>query len=452
MIFVEIPNNNIQERLYILDVMLSDFLGIEFEVKIKEDVFNWVIKVENDKIFEIKDDFFSKNIDDLSYINYNNLPKNVSYTQNRFIVQDNIPVVYGTDKLEIENNSVFLGLDIFASSFFMLTRWEEYVNKARDNHNRFSAKNSIALKNNFLHRPVVNEYVEMLWNILQYLGYQGKRKERTFEFITTHDVDEPLRYKNFIARVKGGISELIKKKSVKASLNVFTNYLQTLSGKAKDPYDTFDWLMDVSDKVGVKSYFFFMGKGQTKHDNRYKSNDKFIANLVKKIKKRKHFIGIHPTYNAYNNYEQFKSEKEELEKNLGVNLKYGREHFLRFEVPNTWQVWEDNNMEWDSTLSYADKEGFRCGVCYEYNVFNFLTRKKLNLKEKPLTIMEATLVNYQSQLSVDEMRNKIFNLIKTVKSYNGLFVFLWHNSSFNTDQWKDYEVLYQDTLHQVLNN
>ena len=216
----------------------------------------------------------------------------------------------------------------------------------------------------------------------------------------------------------------------------------------KDPFDTFDYLMDISEEAGTKSYFFFMGKGTSKFDNGYISSDKFVINLIKKIKKRNHFIGLHPSYNAYNDIVQFKSEKKELENNLKTDMFFGREHYLRFSIPNTWQVWEDNNMEWDSTLGYADKEGFRAGVCYEYSVFNILTREMLNLKEKPLIVMEGSFSTYQPDIDPTEMEEKIKNLMGKVEKYQGDFVFLWHNSSFNTDMWKKYRNIYKNVINQ----
>jgi len=93
-------------------------------------------------------------------------------------------------------------------------------------------------------------------------------------------------------------------------------------------------------------------------------------------------------------------------------------------------------------LGYADKEGFRCGVCYEYSVFDIISRKKLNLKEKPLVVMEGSLTTYQPNITPKEMEETIKKLTKKVKKYNGEFVFLWHNSSFG-GSWKKYEDIYK---------
>ena len=102
-------------------------------------------------------------------------------------------------------------------------------------------------------------------------------------------------------------------------------------------------------------------------------------------------------------------------------------------------------MKWDSTLTYPEKEGFRCGTCYGYSVFNILTRKKLKLKEMPLEVMEGSLVNYQN-LPPEKAEKKITKLIDRVKKYNGSFVLLWHNSSFNFSVWNKYASLYKNIL------
>lgn len=417
---ITIPNNNILERKYILDIIFNEFLGLDFEVIEGDDCQDWIIELPNKKVLSIKDTFFSKYPNDLEYLKLENIPKKIEE------------------------------LDIFASSFFMLTRWEEYVNKNRDSHNRFPATESLAHKQGFLDRPIVNEYVEELKKMLLALDNSLEFKIHNYQLVLTHDVDSVLKYTTLKRALREIIGDIFKRKNIKMALSNMLTKIQVHLGIKKDPFDTFDYLMDLSEKVGVKSYFFFMGQGLTKYDNMYKSDDTFVKDLILKIKDRGHHIGIHPSYNAYNTLEQFKKEKEELENNLDTTIPFGREHYLRFEVPTTWQIWEDNCMKWDSTLSYADKEGFRCGVCYEYSVFNILTRKKLKLKEKPLIVMEGSFATYQPNIKPIEMEEKIRYLIEQIKKYNGEFVFLWHNSSFNCVSWKNYKNIYERILRKNL--
>jgi len=449
---VKIPNNNVAERKYIINVMLGEFLGLEYDVKVegrREKVEGRRVKgegecyeiiLDNGNKLIIEDHFFSKFPNDLEYLNEKNIPQKVEFAKNEFTPEDDIPIIYGSSTFALLPSTLTCGIDIFASSFFMLTRWEEYANKTRDNHNRFPATASLAFKNNFLHRLVVNEYLEMLKNMLLHLGLSQKLKTRNYKLTLTHDIDHIYAWNSLKKILSQLIRDMIKRTSIKNFFWTLDYYIKIKRGLAKDPYDTFDYIMNLSDKIGAKSHFFFMGRGQTKHDNDYFSGSKDAIAIAKNIKKRGHYIGIHPTYNAYNNFEQFKAEKDELEQNLNTKIKFGREHYLRFEVPTTWQIWEDNNMEWDSTLSFADEDGFRCGVCYEYRVFNILTRKHLNLKEKPLIFMDAIDIE---KLSPKQMQKTLLKLISQVERYKGEAVILWHNSNYNTIKWLHYKKVYE---------
>ena len=447
MIGVRIPPNNINERKYIIDILLGEFLGLDYEIVVDSENNNWEIILENSNKLIIEDHFFSKFPKNLEYLKEKNIPKKVEFGKNDFIVENDIPVIYGNDKIKIKKNNrkkiIECGIDIFASSFFMLTRWEEYVDKTRDKHNRFPAYASLAYKFNFLDRPVVNEYVEMLWNMLKFLGCKQKRKKREFRFILTHDVDHAYKYTDVMSHIRELAGDILKRKDLKLALNNLKKQILVKFGKAKDPFDTYDYLMDISENLGVKSYFFLHSSSSSKFDN---NNDKFLKNLSQKILSRGHYIGYHPSYNAYNNLELFLKDKEKIENIIEHKLIFGRQHYLRFKIPTTWQIWEDAKMEWDSTLSYADKEGFRCEVCYPYSVFNILTREKLKLKERPLIVMEGSFTTYQPSITPGQMEQKIRSLINKVKRYNGEFAFLWHNSSFNTNFWIKYQNIYKKVL------
>ena len=447
MIKVLIPDNNLKERVYVLDILLGEFLGVDYSVEPANTQFYELLLINGNKLI-IEDHFFNRFPKKLSYLKQENIPDNVEFVKNQFTVETDIPVLFGNSSPDIQNTSITCGIDLFASSFFMLTRWEEQVNKTRDKHNRFPSSACLAGKHDFLHRPVVNEYVEMLWNMLKHLGLKAKRKPRKFEYVLTHDVDVLRRYKSFKAVLRELGGDVLKRKQPFRGLAKLNDFSKIKLRLKRDPFNTFDYLMDISEKVGVQSHFFFMARGQTNYDNRYSLNDKLTLSIIKNIKQRGHLIGIHPTYNAYNDPDQFKREKEELEKVTSQNISFGRQHYLRFEVPTTWQIWNNNDMEWESSLSYADKEGFRCGVCYAYSVFDIFARRKLKLKEKPLIVMEGSFITYQPGIEPLEMENKIKSLINTVRKYNGEFVFLWHNSSFNSNEWIEYQSIYRELFLQ----
>lgn len=415
MVKISIPNNNIQERKYIIDVVFNEFLGLKYSLEVGST--DYEITLPNQKRLTIKDTFFNKYPKDLEYLKLENIPKKIEE------------------------------LDIFAASFFMLTRWEEYVNKKRDSHNRFPAYESLAYKQGFLDRPVVNKYVEWLKQALLKLDSSVRFKEKKFQLVLTHDVDSLYMWGSWKQVFRVALGDIIKRKSLSLALERFAEYFLIKRGKIKDPFDTFDWLMDKSEALGIKSKFYFMSGGVTKYDNNYKIDEPQSLKLIDKIKKRGHIIGIHPSYNAYNDFERFKEEKELLEKITKQKIEEGREHYLRFEVPTTWQIWEDNGMKIDSTCGYADKEGFRCGTGDEFSVFNILTRKRLRLKERPLVFMDDNHHSY-SRVPIDKSYEKIKQLINLSKKYNSPATLLFHNSIFAKGKNMDFALLYTKLLEQ----
>jgi len=447
MIKVVIPSDNIKERKYLLDIVFNQFLQIPYTTTIStKNIDEYQIYIDEKKSIIIKDSFFSLYTTDLEYLQIKNIPKEVEYFSHPLFVEENLPILFGKSKIEIKEDTIISYIDIFATIFFMLTRWEEYIIPKRDEHNRFSHEDSLAYKNDFLNRPIVNEYIEFLWHMLVKLGYKSKREKREFSLLLTHDVDEILRYPNFKKVIMGMGGDILFRKSLLLPFKTLYDYTLVSIKKRKDPYNSFDEIMDMSDSFGVKSHFFFMAGGTTRYDNRYNITDPLVKEIITDIKSRGHFVGFHPSYNAYNDKKQFKLEKENLEKINKEPIESGREHYLRFEVPRTWQIWEDNGLNWCSNLAYAQKAGFRTGCCYPYRPFNILSREQLTIIEKPLIMMEVTFI--EETKSIDKFNKMVDYYLYITKKYNGEFVLLWHNASFYEESIRKYAPSYKRVIQK----
>jgi len=425
-LIVRIPSVCQNEVRYAFHCLLKEFLGLEYSVELNETNTNYEIQLGGKNII-IQNTFFNKDID---ILNFEAIPKTVKDGKLK-IGNSELPILslYGNSRLNIENNSYILESDIIASTFFMLSRWEEKVNKDRDNHNRFPASSSVAYKHGFIDRAIVNEYVEILWHLLLQLGIKQKRKERKYELAPTHDVDVPYLLYPFSKVVLSLLSKT-KRGRFKEVIRMISCFVRN-----NDPWDTYDLFMDMSEKRNTKSHFFFLQKGKAKQDENHEIDTPKIKDLIKHIKNRGHLVGFHPSYNAYNNPSLFQKEKNYLETVMGQEVSTGRNHFLRWDVSQSPKIWEDNDMKWDSTLGYADHAGFRCGVCYPFPLYDLENNKQLDVYERPLIVMEWSLVNYQG-LEISEAEDYIQKLKSQVKKYNGEFVFLYHNSAFFTDHYQ----------------
>ncbi|MBK7626705.1 MAG: polysaccharide deacetylase family protein [Bacteroidales bacterium] len=428
-----IPEYYYNEREYVIKTSFNYLFGESPEIEL-QDISNYIIILNNGSVIEIEDHFFSKYANS-SYLNSEALPSGVKFFYSGFCCEENIPVLYGSPQVIISNEKVrktVVKIDLIASIFFMLVRWEEYVNPIKDEHGRFPLHESVAYKCLFHKRPVVNEYFEFLWNIIRNSDPSLQRKKREFNFRITHDIDS-LFCPNPTIRSLAKI--LIKKHSL--SRFIKTIYYQLLN----NPHDSFHYLMDQSERIKARSVFYFMTGNTCALDFEDYLDSVLFKERIKEIIFRGHIIGLHPSYNSYNNAEVLKTEKLKLESITGTEISEVRQHFLRIEQPVTFVNQELCGFNSDSSLGYVEDIGFRCGICNEFPIFDFLSGKQLEMTERPLIVMEGSLIKYKKS-KPDEVLNEIKTIIDCVRRHSGSFVFLWHNTSFGKDPWFEYQHIY----------
>ncbi len=450
MLEVKCPRNYEKEREYICKVIFEEFLGVEYNL-IRQERPDWLISAGDNKKLRISDVFFKTPKESwLKNVSLPRRPLKIIFLKNTIFEglcsYDSIPALYGEIKQGEQsyvdrNEEIDLKLDILGASFFMLTRYEEIVNTHADIHGRYPSKKTIAYQEGFLERPLVNEYLELLWCCINKLWPNVKRKKRQFQIRISHDVDRSylfhnLKYSFWIKHIAG---DLLYRKNLSLAYKTLKNgLLSKLNRLDKDPFDTYDWLMDMSENNSIKSEFYFIcgGYGERFGPN-YQINDTRMTDLIRHISDRGHNIGIHPSYKTYLYPKQLSIELEALNRALnkvGITPDKigGRQHYYRWVNPTTWQIWEDNGLSYDSSLAFDDYVGFRCGTCYEFSVFNLKTSMALNLKERPLIISEDTLFNNEgySILSYEDKCQKGDDLKNVTRKYGGVFEVLWHNDGF----------------------
>ena len=106
-----------------------------------------------------------------------------------------------------------LEYDLFASTFFMVSRYEEYLPSERDDHDRFKAENSLAFKNSFLNKAVVNRWALEIKTSIITLYPKYIFPTQSYKYISTHDIDlaYAYKYKSITRLIGGGVKSLLKK-------------------------------------------------------------------------------------------------------------------------------------------------------------------------------------------------------------------------------------------------
>ena len=201
--------------------------------------------------------------------------------------------------------------------------------------------------------------------------------------------------------------------------------------------------MDINERYGNKVQFNFISGGSHQLDADYQVTSVVIKNLMALIVERGHEIGLHPSYNTYNNPAQLKIECDNLvnalnEQDIKVDGLKSRQHYLRWSSSFTPKYLDDSGISEDSTLGYSSNAGFRAGTSIKFQMFDHENKKTLKIQESPLLVMESTVIakTGYSELSLSE----IVNLSNRSKIMSGDFTLLWHNSDFEGKQSKMFYV------------
>lgn len=349
-------------------------------------------------------------------------------------------VLFGVSEIDWfiknENNTFTINYDFISYMIWTLNRIEEYGVQSEDRHSRFELKNSHLFKDELYLRPIVDEWIFFIGSILSTSGIDCKLNKFSYE--VSHDVDKISRYISvpkikFIALF---FIDLLKRP--KLAVSYLTNRRFFFKNEASN---TFDWLMDVSEKNGIISKFYFIPANTSlKYDFRYNYSG-FVKRLIKKIDSRGHEVGIHYSYNASSKFN-IKTEWMKLRKILSeLNIPAdfgGRMHYLRINFLETLRQISGVGQKYDNTLTFHETGGFRCGTCFSYRPFDIYNKSILNVEIRPLTVMEGSVLDY-SKISIDD--DKAFLYVKKIilqcYKVGGRFSLLWHNDEFESEKKKE---------------
>ena len=362
------------------------------------------------------------------------------------LMQLPVPLIAATER------GWHVGYDILGLAYWMLTRQEEVGRTDLDIHGRFPASASHAFKHGYLERPIIDEWLHVLGQVIGETWPGIALTPHQFSMKVSHDVDNPSLYAfkpwKTIARMMAG--HILKRRDFSAFCLAPWIKLTT-KGKLHpaDPFNTFDWLMDVSEKNNLSSAFYFICGRTSNMDADYEIEHPVMQELLQRIHRRGHEIGLHPSYGTYQKSELIKKEADRLRnvcEKTGISQTNfgGRMHYLRWEQPTTLQAWSNAGMAYDTTLGYADRPGFRCGTCFEYPAFNPVSQKKLSIRIRPVIAMESTVIDsiYLGLGISEHAEQKILELKNICRAVGGCFTTLWHNSYF--ENGKPLKLMYEN--------
>ena len=327
---------------------------------------------------------------------------------------------------------------MFSAAFYLVSRYEEYLPHKKDSFGRFEAAESFAFKHNFLQKPVVNHYAHILKNCLLklYPGYSFSTPP--FSFVPTYDIDVAYAYKGrgLFRTLLGSLRSLAQ-----FDFKSLAERYRVLTGRATDPWDTYDYQLSLYKETGIKAFYFFLCADFGQYDKNIAFYSKALFSLVKKIGDYA-YVGLHPSFASNDHDGLLGIEASRLSKLINQEIKFSRQHYLKLNIPQTYHKLLKENISHDFSMGYASQPGFRASICSPFNFYDLETESITPLVILPLAVMDSTLASYL-KLSPKKAFGIISKLVDEVATTGGTFVSLWHNDTLcNCRQWKGWQGLY----------
>jgi hypothetical protein len=142
-------------------------------------------------------------------------------------------------------------------------------------------------------------------------------------------------------------------------------------------------------------------------------------------------------------------EKARLEKLSSKKITKSRQHYLKFNLPDTYNFILSAGITEDYSMGFPEEPGFRAGTCKPFYFYDLKKEKATGLKIFPVTFMESSLMSNLS-LNPVEAFEKIGFLLKGVKNVDGTFISLWHNHTISeTKNYKEWKSIHEKMINEI---
>jgi hypothetical protein len=339
------------------------------------------------------------------------------------------------------NSTSDLPFDIFAASFFLISRYEEYLDYEADQHGRYKASSSLAFRSGFLSRPVVDLWARELSRALLRKFQTLTFRRNEFRALLTIDSDQPFAYlgKNILSSIGGLFHDLTK-----GNGHPGDRYRIVVKGE-KDPYEVFDYIIDNIERHNADTRFFFPVGDHSKYDKNPSWKNIEYRNLIKKIS-CKFKTGLHPSYHASRNSSLINTETARLKAVIDKEITISRFHSIRFLMPHSFNDLRNAGITEDYSMGYPEEPGFRASIARPFCFYNISEDQPTSLKIIPFQVSDSTLCVYK-RLDPSKSKEIILNLINETRNAGGSFVSIWHNTSLlDNSEWQGWREVFEFML------
>lgn len=328
-----------------------------------------------------------------------------------------------------------LPFDIFAASFYMLTRYEEYLPHVKDEAGRFPAAESLASQESFLHKPVVDIWAMKFKRILQDRFPDLEMEDRKFRSRSLITSESTFVFKN-----KGFLRSFIGMMLDVFQLNIgrVVDRLQVWARLKSDPHDIFEDLIQLIKKHRLDMLFMFQLSDFSIHDRNIGHNRIPHRAVIKSVADYAR-VGLLMGYYAMEEIKSLRKEKLRMEEIVHSPVEHAMNAKYNLRLPDHYNDLIELEIHNDHSMGYPEVAGFRAGTCSPYLFYDINMEITTPLKIHPYSFHSALI----ETIPVKKVKEKIKRMVLEVKEVEGQFTAVFQNQDFSqySNKALHYEIL-----------
>ena len=292
--------------------------------------------------------------------------------------------------------------DIFAASFFLLSRYEECMPYLKTNSGNFDSSQSISTKFDFLELPIIDLWVSKFQKQLVSNFHQiVKRKDHKASRKILLEVPLAFRYSNrsFLENLEDFISSTWKLNFKQLIIQILV-----LIRLKNDPFDTFDFWKEWFYKSSIKPQVFFLFSQSSSYQV---TTSIFNLRFRKIIKKTGDFfsLGLLTSVKAQiDSKKQILREKNDFQKLTNRKIFDVRLSNGIVNLRKDYEMLYENEFKNDYSMGYLDRVGFRAGTATPYYFYDVSREFQLSLKLTPIFATEESLKKMNNPFPFEKLR------------------------------------------------
>ncbi len=313
-----------------------------------------------------------------------------------------------------------LPFDIFAASFYLLSRYEEYFPHVKDLVGRFPLKESLAYEHDFLKLPVVDLWAQKMLNILQerFPSLNAASKPVRNTSVIDVPVSHSFAHRGFFRTGIGMLLDLFSLRFRRVSQR-----LAVLLNLRKDPYDNFQELIGIHKRHKLPAIFFFQFAQYSRYDKNISTENNRFKYLIKSVADYD-AVALAASYSSFANMEMLKEEKENLSNVINRPVNFVRLRYNRVDVPETYRNLAAAEFTDDYSMGYTHEIGFKAGTCTSFYFYDIPQEVQQPVKIHPFAVHDYALLKCNSE---EEIFEKLDELHDVVKEVGGHFITVFSN-------------------------